>query len=178
MTFPAPWDTMVALDRHDGTQVPLSTAGQRRTPLAGSVPRQGDGEDSGGAGTETSTAAFPDPWRRKGAFSSAEFGWHHEAYVRSRPKRRDGSVIFFSPSLSAHLLLFPPTRGYPPGGDFLIAQKVTKDAPKRGDFDFPPRGKLPLKTTNTRGAAAPLIGCIPPGNRTLQVYQTNIPGKA
>ena len=58
-------------------------------------------------------------------------------------------------------------RRHPPGGPFLLVQKGTKDTPKRGDFDFPLFGNTLLKRPNTRGAAAPLIGSNPPGERNL-----------
>ena len=31
----------------------------------------------------------------KGDHAGLEFGWHHEAHSRSRPKPGDGSVVFF-----------------------------------------------------------------------------------
>lgn len=65
------------------------------------------GKDACGAGRETGAVPFPHSRRHKGRVSCAEFGWHHEVIVRSRPNPWDGSVFSF-PILILPVL-FPST---------------------------------------------------------------------
>ena len=76
--------------RDDGAGVRPAAAGQRRTPLAGSV-RAERPEDSAGAGAATS-AACPDAETRgkRKRQRRFEFGWHHEAMRLSSQNREDG----------------------------------------------------------------------------------------
>ena len=64
---------------------------------------------------------------------------------------------------------------HPPGGDFLLVQKGTKDTPKRGDFDFPPLRKHPLETTKHKGGLRPpLLEVTPQENETWEHQRRNI----
>ena len=76
--------------RNDGAGVRPAAAGQRRTPLAGSV-RAERPEDSAGAGAAT-PAAGPDAETRgkRKRRRRFEFGWHHEAMRLSSQNREDG----------------------------------------------------------------------------------------
>ena len=76
--------------RDDGAGVRPAAAGQRRTPLAGSV-RAERPEDSAGAGAAT-PAACPDAETRgkRKRQRRFEFGWHHEAMRLSSQNREDG----------------------------------------------------------------------------------------
>ena len=76
--------------RDDGAGVRPAAAGQRRTPLTGSV-RAERPEDSAGAGAAT-PAACPDAETRgkRKRQRRFEFGWHHEAMRLSSQNREDG----------------------------------------------------------------------------------------
>ena len=76
--------------RDDGAGVRPAAAGQRRTPLAGSVHAERP-EDSAGAGAAT-PAACPDAETRgkRKRQRRFEFGWHHEAMRLSSQNREDG----------------------------------------------------------------------------------------
>ena len=55
------------------------TAGQRGSPRLKATHGKENGKDAGGADPETGAVPFPQQ-KAKGRISSAECGWHHEAW--------------------------------------------------------------------------------------------------
>ena len=58
--------------------------------------QNGVGEDSAGAAGGDAYGTLPVPLECQRAESSAEIGWHHEAFVRSRPNPRGRRARFFT----------------------------------------------------------------------------------